>query len=140
MTVTAEAPIKLLEVARHLPELSRYAPGNLLCIERRGRPWRLAWIREADAGTVTTANGFVYDRMSGVRLVPAEGGTDTACPLTLERLEYLMVLEFLKCAEKIRPAHLPASRVQSFAPVARAFLQLMDEQGSAPDGRLTERT
>ncbi|GGK19348.1 hypothetical protein GCM10008955_10970 [Deinococcus malanensis] len=122
----AELPIKLLEVARHLPEHSRYEPGGLVCIERRGRPWRLAWIHSADSATVTTLNGYVYDRTSGKRLIPAEPTHDKACPLTQDRLDYLMVLEAQKRAEKLKPAHLPADHVRKFAPLAQAYLQLVD--------------
>ncbi|UBV44114.1 hypothetical protein LAJ19_15005 (plasmid) [Deinococcus taeanensis] len=121
-----EASIQLPEVARHLSERSRYEPGGLVCIERRGRPWRLAWIHSADSTTVTTVNGYVYDRSSGRRLIPAEATSDRACPLTKDRLDYLMVLEAQKRVEKLKPAHLPEDHVRKFAPIARAYLQLMD--------------
>lgn len=115
--------VDILEVARHFEEQLEYHPGALVCLERKGRPWLVTSLITTDAYTITTVSGHVYDRVSGVRVSPECAFRSIVRPLTRERLDYLLVREFLSQAEKLKMRDLPFTHVARLVPIAESLLE-----------------
>ena len=137
---------RLTHIEKNLDSLAGYHPGGMVCIERNGRPWRIATLAAIDGQQATIRNGFVYDRATGKRLIPEAPSKDEMRPLTRERLEYLMVLEFVDRISKLRPSVLRKEHVLRLAPLARSYNGIRDDLGldpvtitSTPQGKTNDK-
>ncbi len=114
----------LLQLAAHLEQYAGLFVGGWVCLERRHRPWRVHTLVEVTPETLTIGTGHIYDRKTGV---PLSGNQEIVLKiLTMHRLEYLLVAEALKAAEKIRLATLSESQWQALVPAAHTLLGVMD--------------
>lgn len=122
--MAAEHPDKELDlyaIEPHLSQMAGFHEGGVVCIERAGRPWRLAIIRELDEHRVVTQNGFEYERTTGRRLPLDTPSKDVLRALNQERLEYLMVRDFLDDMTRLKPRELSKQQVLRMVSLARAY-------------------
>lgn len=101
----------LLSIADNLDELSGPFVGGLICIERRGRPWRVQALTEVTPASVTTTSNHQYEAATGKPMFDSK----EFClrPLTRENLDYLILAEGLRVAGKLKPNALkPAERAE----------------------------
>ncbi|MFC4426982.1 hypothetical protein [Deinococcus navajonensis] len=112
----------LLSVGANLEELAGPFVGGLVCIERRGRPWRIEALTEVTPTSVTTTSGYAYDPATG----KPQFETKEFClrPLTRENLDYLIVVEGLRVAEKLKPNALKAKERAALLPAARVLIEV----------------
>ena len=114
-----------LYLAAHLDELAGPFAGGWVCIERHQRPWRAQTLSGVTENTLTTSSGHEYDRQSGKSHFESK---DTCLrPLTSERLEYLMVAEALRAAEKLKISALKNNLWQDLVPAAYIILGLTEK-------------
>ena len=123
----------LLYLAAHLDELAGPFVGGWVCIERHRRPWRAQTLSDVTEETFTTVSGHEYDRESGKSRFESK---DTCLrPLTPERLEYLMVLEALKAAEKLKIGSLKNELWQELIPAAYLILGVSEKLRAAEQNK-----
>ncbi|MFC4426983.1 hypothetical protein [Deinococcus navajonensis] len=103
--------------------------GDLVCIERRGFPWRVTRISAIRDGLITTAAGSTYDRHTGRRLTPERSIPDTLEVLTPDRRDSLLVLAFLQELTELHPKHLSVHDRGVVVQLARTFLAQREERG-----------
>ncbi|UBV42121.1 hypothetical protein LAJ19_10820 [Deinococcus taeanensis] len=126
--------LDLLVIAEHLEDVTGTVVGGYVCIERRNRPWRVLPLIAVDEDTLTTEGDYRYDRKTGQPLFESE--QFSLHPLTQERLEYLMIAEALKAAEKIKVNVLTPEEKEEFLPAARLILGLATRLGQGGPSRL----
>lgn len=97
-------PIDLLEIAQQGGDYREYRVGGYVCIERKGTPWRVTTLAALDDEQATTQNGYIYSRTSGKRLFPEVLSHDELRPLTRDRIDSLVVREFLELASRLKPS------------------------------------
>ncbi|THF84353.1 hypothetical protein E7T09_20305 [Deinococcus sp. KSM4-11] len=132
--------VDLLHLMAHLDELAGSFVGGWVCIERNNRPWRAQTLRDVTSDTLTTSSGHEYAREDGKsRFDGRDNGRDICLrPLTRERLEYLMVSDALKAAEKMKIGMMRRREWQELVPAAYLILktaqtlQAVDRVRSAP--------
>ncbi|UQN08756.1 hypothetical protein [Deinococcus sp. QL22] len=112
----------LLAVAANLEEVAGAFVGGLVCVERRGRPWRIEALIEVTPTSVTTGGGYIYDLATGQPQF--ETGSFCLRPLTREKLDYLILAEGLRVADKLKPNELKLAERAELMPAARALLDL----------------
>lgn len=127
MSVAMTAKIDLLELVKRAEDHRHFRVGGCACLERKGKPWRVLHVAAVDDDTVTTQNGYVYNRSSGKRLVPAEPSRDELRPLTREAIEYLIVQEFLETASRLKLMSCSDQQLRKFTPLALSFLTITRE-------------
>lgn len=128
----------LLWVDANLETVAGFFVGGLVCVERRGRPWRIEVLTDVTPTSVTTRNGYAYDSATGQPLFE----TKEFClrPLVRENLDYLILLEGLRVAEKLKANALkPAERAELMS-AARALVKVYNQVRDENPGRLQERT
>jgi len=114
--------IDILELAQHAGEHREYQVGGYVCIERKGTPWRVTTLAELDEVHATTENGYVYDRRTGKRLVPEVPSRDELRPLTRDRMDSLVVREFLDLAARLKYSTCTDKQIEQLVPLAFSFL------------------
>ncbi len=117
--------IDLLETLNTFKEQSAFLVGNVVCIERSGRPWRLSRIQALSGNVLTLETGHEYAVDTGL---PSDDGTGRQIHL-LKRahVEYLLVLELGKTAEKIVVSRLTEAQRQRLLPAAITVAALWRE-------------
>lgn len=114
----------VIEIARTFRYSEDLTVGSIACLLRGGRPWRLVRILEADAETLTTENGYVYARDGGRRLVPNKPSRDELHALTRDRLDYMLVLEFVERAAKLHLGGADSPEIRRLLPLALNYFEL----------------
>ncbi|MFC4424809.1 hypothetical protein [Deinococcus navajonensis] len=118
--------------------------GSLVCVYRRGRPWRIHRVTRLDGRTVTVSTGHQYDLNTGKPLL-GSGKAHRADAsvrlelLTREDLEYLIVLEFQKVVGNIVLARLNETQWRQLLPGAQATLELIRTLLREEPHKLTNR-
>jgi hypothetical protein len=116
--------IDILEVARQADDFREYQVGGYVCIERKGTPWRITTLAGLDDLQATTENGYVYDRRTGKRLVPEVPSRDELRPLTRDRIDSLVVREFLDLAARLKYSTCSDKQIEQLVPLAYSFLSV----------------
>ncbi len=119
---SASASIDILALAQRAGEYREYQVGGYVCIERKGAPWRVTTLAGLDELQATTENGYVYDRKTGRRLVPDVPSHDELRPLTRDRLDSLVVREFLDLAARLKYSTCTDGEIEQLVPLAFSFL------------------
>lgn len=114
--------IDILELAQRAGDSSEYQVGDYVCIERKGMPWRVTTLSGLDEVQATTENGYVYDRRTGKRLVPEVPSRDELRPLTRDRIDSLVVREFLHLAARLKYSTCTDKQIEQLVPLAYSFL------------------
>ncbi|MFK7604019.1 hypothetical protein ACI3L1_17610 [Deinococcus sp. SM5_A1] len=127
----------LLSLAEKFEEVAEFYVGGLICIERRHRPWRIQKITDVTENSIMTESGFAYDPGTGSPLF--ETKEHWLKPLTSARLQYVIVMEFLKASEKIKVNALTPEEIEGLLPAARAVLLLSEKMSKGQHSRLLER-
>lgn len=124
MPTLSPRPIDILEIAQQADDHREYRVGGYVCIERKGVPWRVTTLAALDDRQATTHNGYVYSRTSGKRLVPDVPCHDELRPLTRDRIDSLVVREFLELAGRMKPSMCSDKQIEQLAPLAYSFLSI----------------
>ncbi|UBV44763.1 hypothetical protein LAJ19_16565 (plasmid) [Deinococcus taeanensis] len=107
--------------------------GEVACVLRQGRPWRLNRITAIRGNILTVDTGHEYDLNTGAALQPASGLVLT--PLKRVHVEYLMVLEAQRAAQHFVVRNLTDDQWHALVPGAGALLSLIqDLQHLHPEG------
>lgn len=128
----------LLWVAANLERVAGPFVGGLICIERRGRPWRIEALTELTPTSVTTASGYAYDLATGQPQF--ETKEFRLRPLTRENLDYLILVEGLRAAEKLKPNVLKPAERAELMPASRALIEVYSRIRNGDKERLQERS
>ncbi len=128
----------LLAIAADLEQVAGPFVGGLVCIERRGRPWRIDVLTEVTATSVTTRSGHVYDFATG----QPQFETKEFClrPLMRENLDYLILVEGLRVADKLKANALTSAERAELMPAAQALVKMYNQVRDESPGRLLERS
>jgi len=119
---TSSARIDILEIAQRAGDDKEYQVGGYVCIERKGRPWLVTTLAALAEQQATTENGYIYDRRTGRRLVPAAPTYDELRPLTRDRIDSLIVREFLNLAAHLKHSACTDKQIEQLVPLAYSFL------------------
>ncbi|MFC4427013.1 hypothetical protein [Deinococcus navajonensis] len=107
--------------------------GEVACVLRKGRPWRLNRITAIRGNTLTVDTGHEYALDTGASLQPDP--SLVLAPLKRAHVEYLLVLEAQRVAERIVVKNLTDEQWRALLPGATALLSLFqDLQYMHPDG------
>lgn len=125
MSLSTQEKIHILDIIANLDELAGYQVGGLVCIERQGKPWKINCVATTKGLTLTTVTGHAYSVTTGRPLDDAKG----LClqPLTLQRAQYIMAIEFKKAADKIDLSRLSEKQLGDLAGAAHTVLTLIRE-------------
>ncbi len=121
--------INILDVLNHLEDVAGLHVGGLVCVERRGRPWKINRVARRDATTITTSSGHTYAAVDGAPQFPTK--ELRLRPLTRDRAEYLLLVTFKKQADRLDLARLTAEQCAALLPAARTTLELLQVQDRA---------
>lgn len=117
--------IDLLEMLNTLEEPSAFHIGQVVCIERSGRPWRLARIQALSDTSLTVETGHEYAVDTGL---PYDDSTGRRLLLLKrEHVEYLLMLELGKMANRIVVSKLTVDQRQQLLPAAITVATLWRE-------------
>lgn len=120
-----QSRVDLLHLAAHLDDLAGSFVGGWVCIERNNRPWRAQTLRDVTPETLTTSSGHEYVREDGRSRFDSR---DTCLrALTRERLDYLIVAEALRAADRIKIGLLRKREWQGLVPAAHLILSTVDK-------------
>ncbi len=98
--------------------------GEVVIVERKGRPWRQETIEAIKSGLIMTASGHFYDAVTRARINVHEiASKDALVKCTPERLAFLEVRAFLQSAPKLSVANLSLADAVELASLARVFLK-----------------
>lgn len=123
--------IDILELAKRAGDSREYQVGGYVCIERKGTPWRVTTLAGLDELQAITENGYVYDRRTGKRLVPDVPTRDELRPLTRDRIDSLVVREFLDLAARLKYSTCTDREIEQLVPLAYSFLSTVKAFDSA---------
>lgn len=123
---SSAARTNILEIARRAGDHREYQVGGYVCIERKGNPWRVTTLAALTDAQATTENGYIYDRSTGRRLVPDTPSHDKLRPLTQDRIDSLVVCEFLDLAARLKYATCTDGQIQQLVPLAYSFLSTVE--------------
>ena len=122
---SSPAPINIFELAQGASEYREYRVGGYVCLDRKGTPWRVTRLAALDEQQATTENGYVYDRRTGRRLVPDVPSHDELRPLTRDRIDSLVVREFLDLASRLKHSKCSDKQIEQLVPLAYSFLSVI---------------
>ncbi len=131
MSSSPSAPIDIFELAQRAGDYREYRVGGYVCIERKRSPWRVTTLAGLDELQATTENGYVYDRRTGKRLVPDVPSHDELRPLTRDRMDSLVVREFLDLAARLKYSTCTDRQIEQLVPLAYSFLSAVKTFDSA---------
>ncbi len=118
--------INILDVLDRLEEVAGLHVGGLVCIERRGRPWKINRVARRDATTITTASGHTYAALDGTAQFTSLD--QRLRPLTRDRAESLLLIAFKKQADRLDLARLTAEQRAALLPAAQTTLEILHAQ------------
>ena len=124
MTTATREKVNLLDLLPLEDEVS-FRLGGRVCVTRLGRPWRVCEVVSLAEDILTVTTGHQYDARSGLPLREAKG--IKVQPLKREHVEYLMVVELQKVAEKINLRQLSEAQWRFLLPAATRVLTLLQE-------------
>lgn len=104
--------------------MSIFSEGEMIVIERKGKPWKLERIEAFADNEILTVSGHWYDALTNMR-VGAEHATsqhDRLVKYTVERAAFLEVREFLeKKAKTLKVANLELEDAVELARLVRVL-------------------
>lgn len=130
MPTSSSARIDIFEFAQRAGDYREYQVGGYVCIERKGTPWLVTTLAALTGQQATTHNGYVYDRRTGKRLVPDVASHDELRPLTQDRIDSLVVREFLDRAARLKHSACTDKQIEQLVPLAYSFLSAVKTFGS----------
>lgn len=127
----------LLELPEQLHQVAGPFVGGLVCITRRGRPWRIDTVTAVTPRTITTDSGFTYAAATGEPLF--ETKKHALEPLTQANLAYLLLAEGLRVAEKLKVNALTPAERAELLPAATLLVKVYQDLQRSSKTRLRER-
>ena len=108
--------IDILELAKRVGGFREYQVSSYVCIKRKGTPWRVKTLAGLDERQATAQNGYVYDRRTGKRLVLDVPSHDELRPLTRDRVDSLVVREFLDLTAHLKYSTCTDKQIEQLVP------------------------